>query len=53
MTFNITTEQLINFIEKCNANPDSDMHCENDCPFFTECLHYFTGEECGSLLEQE
>lgn len=34
-------------------------HCENDertcpfCPLSAECAYYYTGDKCGSCLEQD
>ena len=47
----LTNEEVIFIIENCSACSGSVI-CEN-CPLVTECLHYYTGENCGSCLETQ
>lgn len=44
----LTNAQIITMINRCSAG--SRDECEN-CPLGDECLYYFTGEECESVLE--
>ena len=45
----LTNDEIIYILELCRY---ADCKSE-DCPLWKECLHYFTGEECGSALEVE
>lgn len=53
MTFEINREQLIDILEDCSAPCSGSCKKTDSCPFSAECLFYFTGEKCGSQLEQE
>lgn len=53
MTFEISREQLIDILEDCPEPCNGPCRSTDSCPFSAECLFYFTGEECGSQLEQE
>ena len=46
----LTNDEIIYILENvCNCT-----ECRNlCCPLADECLYYFTGEKCGSALEEE
>ena len=46
----LTNEEIIQLIEQCGV-----AVCEKvpNCPLKDECLHYYTGENCGSALEEK
>ena len=44
----LTNQEIIWCIENCK-NQDAEI-C-NNCPLINECLYYYTGEKCGSVLE--
>lgn len=44
----LTTEEILWCIENCK---NQDPQICNNCPLISECLYYYTGEECGSALE--
>ena len=48
----LSNEEIIFLIEKCNS-AENTSECEEKCPLFKECLHYFCGENCGSVLETD
>lgn len=48
----LTNEQIIYLIDRVCCNDPEDTVCEN-CPLALECLHWFTGENCGSALDEE
>lgn len=49
----LSNEQIIYLLEHCNNDEAGNEECEGKCPLFNECLHYWTGEECQSALEEE
>ena len=44
----LTTEEILWCIENCK---NQDPQICNNCPLISECLYYYSGEECGSALE--
>lgn len=47
----LTNEEIIYLIDEvCTRITKNSQVCDN-CPLAAECLHYFTGENCGSTLE--
>lgn len=48
---NLTNDEIIFIIENIC---ESGRKCfEEKCPLHKECLHFYTGENCGSALEEE
>lgn len=48
----LTNEQIIWLIEHCEIGNPTPSFCIN-CPLDNECTHYYTGENCGSALEED
>ena len=48
----LTNEEIIQIVNNCPRSEEVH-YCELHCPLFLECLHWYTGEKCGSALEQE
>lgn len=46
----LTNDEIIFLIERCEGD---GVHGCDECPLAAECLHWFTGENCGSALEKE
>lgn len=46
----LTNEEIIFIIENVC---EQGRKCLDNCPLAAECLHYFTGEDCGSALEND
>lgn len=49
----LTTAEIIQIVENCTTDDATNTYCEAYCPLFKECYYYYTGEKCGSALEQE
>jgi hypothetical protein len=47
----LTNDEIIQIVNNCLRSEEAH-YCELHCPLFKECLHWYTGEECGSALEQ-
>lgn len=47
----LTNQQIKFVLELMDCFAVKNVHC-NKCPFEKECVYYFTGEKCGSCLEQ-
>lgn len=45
----LSNEEVVLMIDNCH-NIDDDRYCDI-CPLAKECLHFTTGENCGSCLE--
>ena len=49
---NLTNKEIIFMLEKCEGDAPNEKSCDY-CPLAAECLHFYTGENCGSALEKE
>lgn len=50
-TITLTNDQIIYIVDHCKQT--NSFYCEVHCPLFAECLHWYTGENCGSALEED
>lgn len=48
----LNLNQVITLIKNCKYAKDDKHYCEKDCPLFSECLWYYTGDD-SSLYEDE
>ena len=45
----LSNEEVILLVDNCHKY-DDDRFCDK-CPLVKECVHWYTGENCGSCLE--
>lgn len=50
---NLSNEEIIFFIERCNINDCLKGKCINNCPLWKGSCYFSTGENNDSCLEDE
>lgn len=50
---NLSNEEIIFFIERCNVNDCLKGKCINNCPLWKGSFYFPTGESNDSCLEDE
>lgn len=49
----LTNEEVLYLLVRCEVKDCQKNKCVPNCPLWKECLHFLSGENFGSCLEEE